>query len=166
MKFKVGNKIVNKNNKIGKIQELLKNGCFVNYGNYAEFEHYDNLKKLPIKKVPKTVKEFMSLFKDSFINEIDELIVVPTTNLYFEIFDVKTKKDLICKILAWCSRDACKTEPFNTEKLNQEYRKHIRSGLNCFLNVAWDEETWSEMYDKYGNGINEQECRKMIEDNF
>lgn len=114
----------------------------------------------------KEVKELMSLFKGSFINEINELILVPKTNLYIELNNVKTKKDLIYEIIAWCSRDVSKSEPLYTEKENESYHKMLITLFDCFLNVAWDIETWWELYDKYGNGINEEECRKMIENNF
>lgn len=114
----------------------------------------------------KEIRELMSLFNNSFINAENELILVPETNLYFRLDDVKTKHDLIYKIIAWCSRDASKSEPYHRESCNDNYRKRVRDALDCFLNVGWTEERWLELYEKYGNGIHEDECRKMIENNF
>lgn len=114
----------------------------------------------------KEVKELMSLFKGSFINEINELILVPKTNLYFKLDNVKTRKDLIYKIIAWCSRDVAKSEPFDTERENRRYHEMLMSSFNYFLNVGWNIEIWWELYNRYGNGTNEEECRKMIENNF
>ena len=44
MKFEVGDKVKNNENKIGIIQEVLVNGCFVNYGDYAVYEFNHDLK--------------------------------------------------------------------------------------------------------------------------
>ena len=114
----------------------------------------------------KEIKQLMSLFQGSFINQNNELILVPRTNLYFRLDDVNTKEDLIYKIIAWCSRDASKSEPFRKQVYNENYRKSVRNALDSFLNVGWTEERWLELYSRYGNGIREKECRKMIENNF
>ena len=114
----------------------------------------------------KEIRELMSLFNNSFINAENELVLVPKTNLYFRLDDVKTKQDLIYKIIAWCSRDASKSEPFHKQVCNENYRKTIRDALDSFLGVAWDEERWLELYEQFGNGTNEKECRKMIANNF
>lgn len=74
--------------------------------------------------ITKEVKELMSLFKGSFINEINELILVPETNLYFKLNDAKTRKDLIYKIIAWCSRDVAKSKPDIEENKRLLYTKN------------------------------------------
>lgn len=112
------------------------------------------------------IKELMGLFENSFINEINELILIPETNLYFKLNDVKTKEDLIYKIIAWCSRDASKAQPFDTERENEKYKALVRYKLNYFLNVGYGEAMWFELYCQYGNGTNEEECRKMIKKQF
>ena len=46
MKFKVGDKVENNLGFVGKVQEVLRNGCFVNYGDYANFEFFTDLRKV------------------------------------------------------------------------------------------------------------------------
>lgn len=114
----------------------------------------------------KEVRELMKLFGNSFINAQNELILIPKTNLYFRLDDVRNKKDLIYKIIAWCSRDASKSKPYRREKYNEKYREYVIDRLNCFLGVAWSEERWLDLYTLYGNGIHKEDCIKMIDNNF
>ena len=117
-------------------------------------------------KLEQRIQELQDIFENSFVNEINELILVPETNLYFKLSNIKTEEDLIYKIMAWCSRDASKTNPYGIEIENERYREMVRYNLNYFLDVAWTEREWFEIYSNYGNGIREEECRKMIRDNF
>lgn len=57
MKFKVGQKVVNKIGIKGTVQEVLKNGCFVNYGDYADFEYFADLKKFKLPTARKVWQE-------------------------------------------------------------------------------------------------------------
>lgn len=45
MKFKVGDKVINRIGFIGKVQEVLQYGCFVNYGYFADYEFNCDLRK-------------------------------------------------------------------------------------------------------------------------
>lgn len=114
-------------------------------------------------KAEKYLTDFLRIFDKAFINEHQELVVCPKTNLYFRIDNVNSKEDFIYKIFAWCSRDASKSEPFGrNKKMNEAYRATLRNGLNEFLCLEWDEGQWLDIYSDYGNGIHEEECRKFI----
>lgn len=104
----------------------------------------------------------MRYFEDSFINNSNELILVPKTNLYFRLDDVYGYEDFVYKIFAWCSRDASKSEPYHTEWRNQKYREYVRNNLNTFLGVEFSEEKWSDIYSEFGNGCNKDECLEFI----
>ena len=70
MKFKVGDRVENNCGFIGKVQEILKNGCLVNYGDYADFEFFADLrkvKKITLKQADKTAKEEQFLLKNTQI---------------------------------------------------------------------------------------------------
>lgn len=45
MKFKVGDKVINRIGFVGKVQEVLQHGCFVNYGYFADYEFNCDLRK-------------------------------------------------------------------------------------------------------------------------
>lgn len=61
MKFKVKDKVVNRLGFKGTVQEVFKNGCFVNYGDYADFEYFADLirpKRLPtLEQADKSAKQ-------------------------------------------------------------------------------------------------------------
>lgn len=61
------------------------------------------------------------LFPSSFINENNELILIPETNLYILLNDCNNKFQLFAKLLEWCSRDSCFSLPYSMMKFNELY---------------------------------------------
>lgn len=114
----------------------------------------------------KEIEDLLCLFPKSFINDRNELILVPRTNLYFRLEDVSSVEDLIYKLIAWCSRDASKSEPFQSEWRNVKYRKDIRYRLNLFLETNFTEDEWLEIYCKFGNGCHKDKCLEFIRKDF
>lgn len=112
------------------------------------------------------ILKLMCLFQGSFINSFDELILVPKTNLYFRLDDVETIFDLKCKLIKWCSRDCCKSEPYSNEISNKEYQESVRNKLNDFLDVNFNETEWLLIYTYLGNGCNSDLCIKFVESEF
>lgn len=108
----------------------------------------------------------MGQFPQSFINNRNELILMPRENLYFLLDNVKSDKDLIVKVLSWCSRDASKSAPYYSDWRNKEYRKIVRNGLNAFLGVNFTEENWLNIYCAVGNDTNKDLCIKLVESNL
>lgn len=119
-----------------------------------------------IEEVRDAITDLSSLFENSFVNENDELILVPITNLYFSLRNVKTIEDLYFKIIAWCSRDACKSMPFNTEKQCDNYQTMVRCNINAFLETDFSRDQWLDIYCVFGNGLHEEQCRKFIRSGF
>lgn len=109
-----------------------------------------------------SIKSLMGQFPQSFINNRNELILMPRENLYFLLDDVKSDKDLIVKVLSWCSRDASKSSPYYSEWRNKEYRKIVRKGLNTFLGVDFTEGDWLNIYCAVGNNTNKDLCTKLV----
>lgn len=116
--------------------------------------------------INKRVRELMMLFPGSFINGEEELILDKKSNLYFSVKRVETEQDLYRKVLSWCSRDACKTEPFRSKANNLEYQNRVRNSLNEFLNVSYDCNEWMLIYTYLGNGVNDALCDKFIQSGF
>lgn len=112
------------------------------------------------------IKKLMSLFKGSFINYRNELILAPRTNLYFNLDNVDNLIDLTYKVFAYCSRDAYKREPFRVDWRNHKYQDEIREKLNNFLGVDFSKEIWGKIYCQFGNGCNEKECLEFIKSDF
>ena len=95
----------------------------------------------------------MSIFNKSFINYINELILIPKTNLYFSLRNVENENDLKCKVLECCSRDAVKSMPYPTNRGNKRYQDDVRENINIFLNTDFTREDMELIYQMLGNGV-------------
>ncbi len=124
------------------------------------------VKDILMNKVRDAITDLSFLFENSFINENNELILVPITNLYFSLRNVKTIEDLYFKIIAWCSRDACKSTPFDTERQCDNYQAMVRGNINSFLGTNFNRDQWLDIYCVFGNGLHEEQCRKFIRSGF
>lgn len=118
------------------------------------------------KELQNAVDELMKLFNGSFINSHNELILVPKTNLYFRLEDIETLLDLKCKVIAWCSRHACKTMAYRVNWRNEKYQTEVRLRINNFLGVKFDKEQWMFIYTYLGNDIRRKLCERFIESGY
>ncbi|MPQ27544.1 hypothetical protein EHX26_00250 [Brochothrix thermosphacta] len=94
-----------------------------------------------------------------FINKRDELIVVPSKNLYFRLEDVTNKTELIAKILNWLSRSA-------TKGVSPYWQKRVRLMINGYLETDFNKEQFSFIYEVLGNAINNDLTIRFIESNY
>lgn len=108
----------------------------------------------------------MELFEGSFINHINELILVPKTNLYFRLEDIETILDLKCKVIAWCSRHAFKTTYCRVDWRNEKYQAEVRGKINKYLGVDFGIEEWEDIYTHLGNDIRRKVCEKFVESGY
>ena len=106
------------------------------------------------------------LFPTSFINEHNELILIPETNLYIQLENCKTKFQLFAKLLEWCSRDSCFSLPYMVMKLNKLYWKQNRKALNSFFDQNWSHEDMSLIYESLGCHVNPTLTKQFIESGF
>ena len=112
------------------------------------------------------VEDLIDLFPNSFINENQEFIAVPKTNLYFLLNNCNSLLDIKCKVLEWFSRDACKSQPFRSNWRNEEYQDNIREKINEFLGTDFTREDMMYIYSKLGNNINRKLCIEFIESGY
>lgn len=108
------------------------------------------------------IKRLMELFPDSFINDINELILIPKHNVYFRLDDVETYLDITYKLLAWVSRDATKSQYYNQNWRNIKFYKELQEKLNTYLNKKLSNYEWYYIYQQFGNGVNEETARKLL----
>jgi len=105
----------------------------------------------------------MSFFPDSFINRQLELILIPKTNTFFSLKDCFTKKDIISKVLMWCTRDIAKARPYQQQKRNITFYvdnlMRLENYLGADVNV-------NVIYHCLGNGINKELTYKFIDSGF
>lgn len=104
----------------------------------------------------------MKCFPNSYINRSGELILADKGNVYFIAKNCNTQKDIICKLLEWCSRPIAKGEPYCQEKRNKEWRESILMGLNKYLGTKFTREDMYWIYEKLGNGVDHDLTLKFI----
>lgn len=112
------------------------------------------------------LKKLMEIFPDSFINRNMELILIPKTNTYFITEDCANKRDVIAKLLMWCTRDISKGIPFKNEIKNRCFRGNNLIYLNSYLGTEFYEDDLALIYQKLGNGIRRELTYKFIDSGF
>lgn len=112
------------------------------------------------------LKALMDCFPGSYINHNLELILIPRTNTYFQIEDCKDKRDIIAKLLMWCSRTIVKGQPFRSENRNNAFRKLVKRSLNNYLGILFSNEGMALIYQRLGSGINPELTYRFIDSGF
>ena len=115
---------------------------------------------------PDYIKKIFDAFPDAYINSNNEVIISEKGNVFFRLSDVDSDDGLMNKILSWCSRDACKSMPYNNEKLNKKHHEFIRHGCNKILGVELSEDDWGVIYARLGNNVNPKLATRFIESDF
>lgn len=110
--------------------------------------------------------DVMKCFPKSYLTQFGELILSDKGNVYFTAKDCNTQKDIICKLLEWCSRPLAKGEPYHQEKRNKEWRESLLSGYNEYLGTQFTQEDMYWIYDKLGNAVNHELTIKFIESGY
>lgn len=109
------------------------------------------------------LKKLLNCFPESYINNNLEVILIPKTNTYFSLAGCSTKRDIIAKVLMWCTRDISKTRPYQQQKRNIDFYVDNRTRLEKYLgsNINVD-----VVYNCLGNGINKELTYRFIESGF
>ena len=61
------------------------------------------------------LKKLLGFFPRSYINQNLEVILIPKTNTYFNLEGVGSRRDIIAKLLMWCTRTIAKGQPFQNK---------------------------------------------------
>ena len=112
------------------------------------------------------LKELLGLFPRSYINANLEVILIPKTNTYFNLEGVKSRRDIIAKLLMWCSRTIVKGQPFRSHKRNNLFREVIKKTFNYYLGTLFSDEDIALIYQNLGNGINPELTYRFIDSGF
>ncbi len=117
------------------------------------------MEKKPINLESEELKLLMSCFKNSFINRVNELILVPRTNLFLNLNTIYSDKDLKYRVISACSRDCI------SEKSQSAYWARItRVAVNMYLETEFEEGDFRLLYSNFGNRCNEEGARLFIEE--
>lgn len=109
------------------------------------------------------LQKLLNCFPDSYINRNLEVILIPKTNTYFSIVGCSTKRDIIAKVLMWCTRDIAKVRPYQQQKRNIAFYIDNRDRLRKYLGSNIDVDV---VYHYLGNGINKELTHRFIKSGF
>ena len=94
-----------------------------------------------------------------FINQNNELIVVPSWNIYFGLYNVESPLDLKCKVVEWLSRPACKG-------VSSYWQKRVRSIFNDYLGTDFNRDEMERIYAYLGNATKRESTINFIESGY
>ena len=105
------------------------------------------------------INKLLALDLKSFINNRNELILIPKTNLYFRLEGVETELDFKCKLLEWCSRDSVKG-------VSNYWQRKTRNMINYLLGTNFTTNNLNMIYCRLGNCVNHNLTISFIESNY
>lgn len=106
-----------------------------------------------------TIKKIFKCFPRALINHNGEMIINPSRNTYFNLFDLPSEEIIQYKILENLSREASKG-------ITWQSRKYHFDGICAYFGRKFTQEEMDLIYQKLGNGINRILCEKYIESGF
>lgn len=112
------------------------------------------------------LKKLLGLFPRSYINQNLEVILIPKTNTYFRLEGVGSRRDIIAKLLMWCTRTISKERPYKQELRNFQYRYDNTVRLGRYVGKIITTEMVDLIYQKLGNGVRPELTYKFIDSDF
>lgn len=109
------------------------------------------------------LKKLLNCFPGSYINHNLEVILIPKTNTCFSLKGCSTKRDIVAKVLMWCTRDISKARPYEYRKRNIRFYVENKERLEEYLGKAINVDV---IYHKLGNGINKELTYQFIDSGF
>ena len=102
------------------------------------------------------LKKLFGAFPYAIMNRSLEFVADPHywVTSYFRLEDCETEEDVTAKVLEWLSREAYKSQHFNTELRNKEVHEYHRRGINAFCGTNFTHEDMEIIYTKLGNRVN------------
>lgn len=142
----------------------------INHGEFL-FKDYGETWALTEKELTKMEVEVQNLIDrtfqygensglKSFINEDNELIVIPKINAYFRLENVYTELDFKCKVLNWLSFYA------SSNHWSKRWSNEIIDYTNFILHTDFSKEDFDTIYNHLGNGINNDLTIKFIQSDY
>ena len=121
---------------------------------------------VPIKVSDDVVTRLYHAFPGSKIHYNGEFIANVPANSYFILYNCETELDVKCKVLEWLSRDAYKSEPFQSTRKNIRLHDAMLHGINVFLNTNFSPEDMEIIYTYLGNCCNHKRTLRFIESGY
>lgn len=105
------------------------------------------------------INKLSNIFEKSFINDCYELILIPKTNCYFSLRDVRNVTDLKVKFITWVTRDTIANQ-------SKYWANHTKKRYLLYIDKNFTLDELTLIYTKLGNGVNEGLCVDFIKSNY
>ena len=105
------------------------------------------------------INKLSSFYEKSFINDYNELILLPKLNEFFNLEKVETVLDLKCKLIEFTVRSTCKG-------VSDYWQRYLSKRFNGYLGTNFNKKELLEIYTELGNGVNRELCIKFIKSNY
>lgn len=109
------------------------------------------------------LKKLLNCFPGSYINNNLEVILIPKTNTYFSLKGCSTKRDIVAKVLMWCTGDIANAAPYVQVKRNIDFYVDNKERLEKYLGASVNVDI---IYHCLGNGINPTLTKEFINSGF
>lgn len=103
------------------------------------------------------INRLKEAYPKMFINEINEAIIEPYNNIYFRLEDVKDERDVMIKLVKWCSR---------LKGMSKVRKYYLLDGFNAFCGTNLTLLDMSYIYCELGNGINDKLAQEFVDSDF
>lgn len=114
------------------------------------------------------LKKLFFAFPNGFINHNLEFIAHThhRVNSFFCLEDCETEEDVAAKVLEWLSREAHKSQHFNSDRRNRQVHEYHLEGINAFCGTLFNEDDIEEIYIHLGNRVNHQKTLEFIRSGY
>lgn len=109
------------------------------------------------------IQKLMQCFPGSVINSSMDLILNRKTKTGFHVENGLSRKDLLCKIFEWCSRDCAKGIFYKDNSVNVLMRDSLCIKFSKYIGKPFDQYDFYWIYDRLGNAINHERTLQFIE---
>ena len=112
------------------------------------------------------IRELMQCFAGCSINHEGYICLNNKSNDFFYIVNCECRFDIMCNVLEFFSRSACKAQPYVSEKRNREYCQNMLDKVNKYLGTNFSTDEMMEIYTYLGNRCNHKKTEKFIESGY
>lgn len=112
------------------------------------------------------VQKAMNLYPFSFINSLNELILIPKFNVYLGLDDVNTDDDFKVKLCEFLSRDCSCALRYSRQKTLEHYWQVNTNNFNALCGTNFTIEQMDYIYSYLGNGIKHKLAQQFVASGF
>jgi hypothetical protein len=103
------------------------------------------------------IERLKEAYPKMFINEINEAIIEPCNNIYFRLEDVKDEKDVMIKLVKWCSR---------LKEMTKVRKYYLLNGFNNFCGTNFTLLDMDHIYCQLGNDCKPELTKRFVDSDF